>query len=237
MSRFNILNNSKPKTQWRSIEERSGNPDERIAELESPNGARAWEQAEGLSRRGFMGVASTIAASSALLTGCIRKPTEYIVPLSIRPEDRIPGAPLYYNTVARIGDSVMGLRVTSMDGRPTKVDGNPNHPASLGGADAFTQASVMELYDSERGKAPTNGGEEASWEDFSAWAKTEVTGGKVAFLVEEHASPTTSRMLEAFVAKNPGARVFAHGRNDAALAGAAKSFSSRCSLGRIRPSA
>ena len=53
-------------------------------------------------------------------------------------------------------------------------------PANFGGTDAFAQASVMELYDSERGKAPTNSGNEATWEDFSAWAKTEVTGSKVA---------------------------------------------------------
>lgn len=217
--RLNIVD-SKP--QWRSIEERAGEHDEQLAETESPNGARAWEQTEGLSRRGFMGAAgTTLAATSALLTGCIRKPVENIVPLADRPEDRIPGAPLYYNTAARIGGTVMGLRVTSQDGRPTKVDGNPDHPANDGGANAFAQASIMELYDPDRLHAPTKGGAEGTWEEFQTWAKTAFgSGKKVAVLVEENQSPSLGKALEAL-----GARVFVHdmGRANNAIAGAALS--------------
>lgn len=223
MKRLNVINNSK--TQWRSIEERDGMPDERLAELESPQGAREWEETEGLSRRGFMGVAGgTLAASSALLAGCIRKPTEYIVPLADRPEDRVPGAPLYYNTVARIGGSVMGLRVTSMDGRPTKVDGNPSHPSTLGGANAFAQASIMDLYDGDRSRTPRKAGADATWDDFTGWAKGHFKSGKgMALLVEENCSPTTAGLIETFVAAYPGARVFVHdpSRPDGAIAGAA----------------
>ncbi|MCO4772781.1 MAG: TAT-variant-translocated molybdopterin oxidoreductase, partial [Deltaproteobacteria bacterium] len=227
MKRFTVLNNPPAKTQWRSLEERAGKPDTEIAELESPNGAREWEQTEGISRRGFMGVASTLAASSALLAGCIRKPTEYIVPLSVRPEDRIPGAPLYYNTVARIGGSVMGMRVTSMDGRPTKVDGNPNHPASLGGANTFAQASIMELYEGERARTPSKAGAEATWDDFTGWASGAFKPGSgkgMALLVEENCSPTTAGLLEKFVAAYPGARVFVHdpSRPSNAIEGAAQ---------------
>jgi len=227
MKRLNVLNNSKPKTQWRSLEERAGNPDQRIAELESPNGAREWEQTEGLSRRGFMGVAgTTLAASSALLTGCIRKPTEHIVPLSERPEDRIPGAALHYNTVARIGGSVMGLRVTSMDGRPTKVDGNPNHPSTEGGANTFAQASIMELYAPQRARTVMHDGKESTWDDFGAWAKGAFTGSGdgVALLVEETCSPTTARLLAALQAKHPAAQLFVHdpSRNQGAIDGAAQ---------------
>jgi Fe-S-cluster-containing dehydrogenase component/anaerobic selenocysteine-containing dehydrogenase len=226
MKRLKILQNTKP--QWRSIEDRKGQNDDRLAELESPMGAREWETTEGLSRRGFMGVAGgTLAASTALLAGCIRKPTEYIVPLSERPEDRVPGAPLYYNTVARIGGSVMGLRVTSMDGRPIKVDGNPSHPSTLGGANTFAQASIMELYDGDRARTPSKGGAEATWDDFTAWADAHFAGKRgngagMALLVEENCSPTTAGLIDAFVATYPGARVFVHdmSRPDGAIAGA-----------------
>jgi len=226
MKRLNVINNSKK--QWRSVEERDGQADERIAHLESPMGAREWEQTEGLSRRGFMGVAgTTLAASSALMAGCIRKPTEYIVPLVDRPEDRVPGAPLYYNTVARIGGSVMGLRVTSMDGRPTKVDGNPNHPSTLGGANTFAQASIMELYDPDRSTTPLKGGADASWDDFTGWADGHFKPGNgkgMALLLEENCSPTTAALVDKFVAAYPGTRVFVHdmARPSNAIAGAAQ---------------
>ena len=210
MSRLKIANQ---KREWRSLDELAGQPDQEIAVLESPQGAKEWEQTEGLSRRGFMGAAgTTVAASAALLSGCIRKEAEFIVPLSERPEDRVPGTPLEYNTVASLGGTVLGLRVSSMDGRPTKVEGNPNHPNSNGAASVFAQASIMGLYDPDRTHVPHKGAEPATWADVDAWAKGAISGDGdgTAILLDDSNSPTVARLLGELLKKHSRLRVFRH---------------------------
>jgi len=216
------------KREWRSLDELAGQPDRDIAVLESPQGAREWEESEGLSRRGFMGAAgTTVAASAALLSGCIRKEAEFIVPLSVRPEDRIPGAAVHYNTVASLGGTVIGLRASSMDGRPTKIEGNPNHPNSSGGASVFAQGSIMGLYDPDRSRAPRKGDAEATWADVDGWAGKAISGDGdgVALLLDDTNSPTAARLIGELLQKHPRARVFRHdpigqaAREGAALVG------------------
>ncbi len=189
--------------QWKTLGEHAGTAD--IAaqlEAESPNGQRAADEAlsHGVSRRGFIGGA-TVAAAASALSGCIRKPVELVVPSQVRPEDRIPGKPVWYATSSRFGDQVLGLLVESQDGRPTKIEGNPRHPDSLGGTTPQAQASVLDLYDPDRSQSPRKGREPVTWDDWSRWADGhfqelhEAGGEGFAVVLEDTRSPTALRLL------------------------------------------
>ena len=118
-----------------------------------------------LSRRRFLELA---AASFALggVTGCTRQPTELIRPYVNPPENITPGRPKYYATAVPVGGVAQGVIVESHLGRPTKIEGNPAHPASLGATSVHSQASVLDLYDPDRPKVITRAGEDQSWTNF-----------------------------------------------------------------------
>src|SRR5207253_398024 len=119
-----------------------------------------------LRRREFL---KLMAASLALggLTACTSQPPEKIVPYVKAPEDVVPGKPLFFATaVAHPGGIGTGVLVESHMGRPTKVEGNPEHPASLGATDAAAQASVLTLYDPDRSQTLTYLVDIRPWSDF-----------------------------------------------------------------------
>ena len=87
---------------------------------------------------------------SAGLTACTKQPIEQIVPYTTPPEEGIPGKPLFFGTGFSLAGYGIGVLAESHEGRPTKMEGNPNHPASRGATDVFTQASVLNLYDVDR---------------------------------------------------------------------------------------
>ena len=95
-----------------------------------------------------MGASLGLAGLTA--TGCIRLPEEKLAPYAHRPENRMPGTPVSYATAFELGGVAQGLLVTSYDGRPIKIEGNPSHPLNAGAADTAAQASVLELYDPDR---------------------------------------------------------------------------------------
>src|ERR1019366_9894845 len=106
-----------------------------------PHARRA--EAQGVSRRNVL---KLMGASAALagLTACTRMPEQKIVPYAHQqPEDFVPGKPLFYATAMPLAGYATGLLVESHMGRPTKVEGNPTHPASLGAANVAAQASVL----------------------------------------------------------------------------------------------
>ncbi|MFO7563935.1 MAG: hypothetical protein R6X02_14910, partial [Enhygromyxa sp.] len=147
--------NESLKAYWRSVQRRKtrlkvlGSSDHAGAEF--PPGADELVVEGGASRRKFMGILGASTALAGLTsTGCVRKPVQHIMPFAKRPEDRIPGVPVYYATAYQVGGTVQGLLVESHDGRPTKIEGNPQHSGSQGATDVFAQASILGLYDPER---------------------------------------------------------------------------------------
>src|SRR5271167_4324011 len=149
---------------WRSLEELAGSPAfQEALYREFPKGASEW--VESVSRRGFLKV---MGASMALagMTGCVRLPLEPIVPYVRQPEDVIPGRPQFYATAMTLGGYASPLLVESHLGRPTKIEGNDRHPASLGGTDIFAQASILEMYDPDRSQTINNLGEVRTWGNF-----------------------------------------------------------------------
>src|SRR5436305_6535729 len=125
---------------WRSLEELAGSPAfQEALHRAFPKGASEW--LDSVSRRGFLKV---MGASLGLagMTGCVRLPTEPIVPYVRQPEGIIPGRPKYYATAVTLGGYANPVLVESHEGRPTKIEGNDLHPASQGGTNIFTQASL-----------------------------------------------------------------------------------------------
>jgi len=192
---------------WRSLEERADTPEfRRWVEAEFPS--QADKILSPVSRRNFLKV---MGASMALLglSGC-RWPEEEIVPYAHRPEGVTPGVPRQFASNYEIGGYGVPVLATSYDGRPIRVDGNPEHPLSRGASDAITQASVLELYDPDRSTAPVQGGVVSSWDAFETFAREHMEtvgdGAGLAVLSEAVGSPTLARMRGRFLAKYPKAR-------------------------------
>src|SRR6476646_8015503 len=121
----------------------------------------------GVSRRKFLQV---MGAGMALagVSGCkmVRRPEQNILPYNKMPESLIPGIPQFYATAMSVGGEAVGLLVESHEGRPTKVEGNPKHPSSLGATGKYHQASVLGLYDPDRSQNPVKGGQVTDWNAF-----------------------------------------------------------------------
>src|SRR5579862_7637003 len=149
---------------WRSLEELAGSEEFKQAlHREFPKGASEW--LDSVSRRGFLKV---MGASLGLagMTGCVKLPLEPIIPYVRQPENVIPGRPMYYATAVTLGGYASPVLVESHLGRPTKIEGNDLHPASLGGTDIFTQASLLGMYDPDRSQTVASMGDVRSWEGF-----------------------------------------------------------------------
>jgi len=183
---------------WRSLEDLASTPEfEDLLEREFPRQAVGWSDDEDsvAGRRNFL---KLMGASLALggLTACTRQPTEHIMPYVRQPEELIPGRPLFYATAHTVNGVANGILVESHEGRPTKVEGNPEHPATLGACDVFSQASVLQLYDPDRLQTVTQDGEIRSWGGFFAGltellAEQKAMGGAgIRILTETVTSPT-----------------------------------------------
>ncbi len=211
---------------WRTLEElERGAAD---AKDEFPEGAA--EAPEGLSRRNFLQVLGASAALAGL--GACKPPRESVVPYVRQPPSVTPSIPSSYATaIARDGYAV-GVVVTSWEGRPTKVEGNRQHPASRGGSDAILQAVPLDLYDPARlsgftGKGRTFG-TAGLLAELATIAREHVAdgGARLRFLVEPTTSPTLGELRRRILARFPKARfdTWSATADDAARAGAALAF-------------
>jgi len=198
---------------WRSLEHRALSHDEEASRWKEFAPGADQPPLASLSRRKFMG-ASAVLAGAAATTGCIRKPKEEILPYAERPEDLIPGRPVFFSTAIPELGSVIGLMVESQEGRPTKIEGNPRHSGSQGAASVFAQASVLELYDPDRTRAPLEGEEVRDW-TTTLDAVTKLVesyaakqGQGLALVLRQVVSPTQQRQLAALRQRLPQARLF-----------------------------
>jgi MoCo/4Fe-4S cofactor protein with predicted Tat translocation signal len=145
-------------------------------------------------------------------TACTRQPAEKIVPYVRQPEEIVPGKPLFFATAMSIGGVATGLLVESHEGRPTKVEGNPQHPGSLGATDVFAQAATLDLYDPDRSRAFIESGEIRSWSSFVGAmrsvlnAQQPLRGAGIRILTESVGSPTLAWQLRQLLAALPAAR-------------------------------
>ncbi|HSU57171.1 MAG TPA: TAT-variant-translocated molybdopterin oxidoreductase, partial [Candidatus Dormibacteraeota bacterium] len=192
---------------WRSLEELVQDPEfrERV-HREFPKGASEW--LPSLSRRDFLGL---MAASLALagMTGCVKQPLEQIVPYVTQPDEIVPGKAKFYATAMTFAGYAIPLMVESHMGRPTKIEGNPEHPASLGGSDVFSQASILDLYDPDRSQTVTYEGQTSSWFSFIGAILPTLLANpdqQIRFLTQSVSSPTLQSQLQSLLGKHHNAR-------------------------------
>ncbi len=195
---------------WRSLEELAGSEEfQEMLHREFPKGASEW--LDDFSRRGFL---KTMGASLALagLTGCTKMPNTEIVPYVRQPENLIPGRPMFYATAFTLGGYASPILVESHLYRPTKVEGNPQHPASLGGTDIYAQASILDLYDPDRAQNVTYLGDVRSWDAFTQAVRGPmnvekgIAGGGVRILTQTVSSPTLTAQIKDYLEANPQAK-------------------------------
>src|SRR5262245_5879783 len=195
---------------WRSLEELSNTPEFRdYVHREFPH--QASEFADPAGRRQFlklMGASLALAGVSA----CTRQPEERIVPYVRQPEEIVPGKPLFFATALPQGGLGMPVLAENHMGRPTKLEGNPEHPASLGATDILTQASVLTLYDPDRSRTVVGRGETKTWTDLvtelsAAVASERATGGEgFRLLTEQISSPSLLDQIQTLMAGLPKAK-------------------------------
>ncbi len=215
---------------WRSLEELAGSQEFQDAlHREFPKGASEW--VDSVSRRGFLKV---MGASMALagMTGCVRLPLEPIVPYVRQPEEVIPGRPMFYATAMTLGGYASPLLVESHLGRPTKIEGNDQHPAALGGTDIFAQASILSMYDPDRSESVVSMGDQQSWQAFLTAIRGPLTaqkalqGAGIRILTPTISSPTLADQLRGLLKIYPQAKwhVYEPVNRDNALEGAKMAF-------------
>jgi molybdopterin-containing oxidoreductase family iron-sulfur binding subunit len=172
-----------------------------------------------VTRRRFMKLASASMALAGLtLTSCRRWPEEKLAPYTSRPANRDPGVPVQYATIMELGGVGSPLLVTSFDGRPIKIEGNPTHPASqtvkgrAGSADALAQAAILEMYDPERSQGVidrSHGSDVASdWGTFAAMVGATINGDGLAILSESTSSQTAARLKAAILKRFNSAAIY-----------------------------
>jgi MoCo/4Fe-4S cofactor protein with predicted Tat translocation signal len=196
---------------WRSLEELAGSAEFReMMHREFPKGASEW--VDSVSRRGFL---KLMGASMALagMTACTKQPPEPIVPYVRQPEDTVPGRPMFYATAFTLGGYASPVLVESHLYRPTKIEGNDQHPASLGGTDIFAQASILGMYDPDRSQTITYLGDVRSWGDLmsaihgSLNIQKTLLGAGIRILTGPFSSPTLADQMQGFLKLYPQAKV------------------------------
>ncbi|CAN5419100.1 TAT-variant-translocated molybdopterin oxidoreductase [soil metagenome] len=192
-------------TYWKSLNELAKNKEyKKYAQREFPEDAS--ELTDQVSRRSFLRV---MGASIALagFASC-RKPVQKILPYSRQPEDKVLGVPDFYATSMPFQDTVTGLLVENNEGRPTKIEGNEDHPASRGKTSIYHQAAILGMYDPDRSRNPRQNGEESSYESFATFAESHFndTARNILFISEANSSPTYHRLKEQIQGRFPNAR-------------------------------
>lgn len=219
LMRDRILSSQDGKSYWRSLEELADSPEfHEFVQREYPQHAEEWD--DPIERRTFL---KLMGASLALagLNGCVYQPPEKIVPYVRQPEESVAGRALFFATAATIGGIATPLLARSNEGRPTKVEGNPDHPNSRradsddpgsSATDLFAQASILSLYDPDRSQTVTYREEIRTWTTFLGEMRTALDeqrsrqGAGVRFLTETVTSPTLAAQLKSILVEFPQAK-------------------------------
>ncbi len=195
---------------WRSLGELADTLEFReYLHREFPEQASVWNDPKG--RRQFLKLMSASLALAGV-GACTKQPQEQIVPYVRQPEDLVPGRPLFFASAIPFSGVANPVLVESHMGRPTKIEGNPEHPASLGATDTFTQAAILGLYDPDRAKTVTLRGQIGTWGAFLGAMQSVVSsqkarqGAGLHFLSGPITSPSTSEVMASILAALPQAK-------------------------------
>jgi len=200
---------------WRGLDDLAGTPEfKAFLDREFPEGAS--ELTDAPSRRTFVKLmGASLALAGVGVTGC-RRPEEKILPFGKQPEGFFHGVPTFFATAMPTRTGAVPLVAKQHDGRPVKVEGNDRHPSGVGGTDAFTQASILGLYDPDRASRFTRAGNttprETALDQVSALAATLAAkqGAGLAILAGQGTSPSRARLQQAIAAKYPQSKWYTH---------------------------
>src|SRR5215472_6436831 len=196
---------------WKNLDELAETPAfQELMREEFPRQSGANEWVDSVSRRGFlkvMGASLTLAG----LAGCTKQPDEPIFPYVKQPEDLVLGKAMYFATAHPFPTGAIPVLIKSESFRPIKVDGNPEHPMSKGKSDAFTQGTLLDLYDPDRSQHVTYRGQNSTFGEFQGAFGTAVkktgNGQGLYFLSETINSPTAVAQWKAVQTKYPAAKL------------------------------
>jgi molybdopterin-containing oxidoreductase family iron-sulfur binding subunit len=204
------LAGSEGRLYWRSLGELADTPEFReYLHREFPEQASEWNDPKG--RREFLKLMSASLALAGV-GACTKQPVEQIVPYVRQPEDIVPGRPLFFASAIPQEGYARPVLVESHMGRPTKIEGNPEHPASLGATDAMTQAAVLGLYDPDRATTVTHRGEVRPWGAFlnamqgASGAQRARQGAGIRFLTGTVTSPSMAEQIATVLREFPQAK-------------------------------
>ena len=215
---------------WRSLEELAQTDGFfEMLHREFPRQASVWP--EGASRRDFL---KLMSASMALagLSACVKQPLEPIVPYVRQPHQLVLGKPLFFASTMPFAGYGLPVLVESHEGRPTKIEGNPEHPASKGGTDVFMQASILDMYDPDRSQTITYEGNLRTWDAYVEGirgplnSQRALQGSGLRILTRTVSSPTFASQMNDVMKAYPQAKWIQYdpvGR-DNARAGAQMAF-------------
>lgn len=218
-----------PKT-WPTIDELAESEDFEAFLLQNfPREAAVFKQS-GMDRRTFLKyMGASLALAGVGLTGCTtaQAPGEEIIPYVQVPEEVIPGKPVFFATTIGIGGYGTGLVLETHEGRPSRIEGNPKHPASLGGSSPMIQASILDLYNPQRSVRAVKEGENSDWNSFLNEMNNMLGNGEgLAILTETVTSPTLAKQLSDLTEKFPAAawHQYEPAARDNVVAGARMAF-------------
>ena len=205
------LASSRGQEYWRCLEELADSEEfHKLLTEEFPQQAAGWF--DGVSRRDFLRLMGASLALAGLNACRPASEDKKIVPYVNQPETMVIGRPMFFATAFPMSGVGTGILAESHQGRPTKIEGNPNHPASLGATDAFAQASILTLYDPDRSQVVRNAGRISTWNAFltaindDLEAERLVGGAGLRILTETITSPTLANQLRQLLAKFPRAK-------------------------------
>jgi molybdopterin-containing oxidoreductase family iron-sulfur binding subunit len=194
---------------WRSLDELSNTEEfQDFVKHEFPRDVELW--LAPMTRRNFLQLMGA-GLAMAFFSGC-RKPLKEIIPYNKAPEEIIPGKPLFYASALPWGGYGRGVLVENHTGRPTKIEGNPQHPDSLGAADVFLQAATLSFYDPDRSQSITENGNAQTWDAFVSFLKNALAaqrttqGRGVRILTETVTSPSMAGQLQRLLREYPKAK-------------------------------
>ena len=221
------------RTYWRSLEERLGTP-EYLEETRPEFPVGADLAPSGFARREFM---QLLGASLALAgaTACSTRPQdERILPYTKTPPEVSPGNPLHYASGMTLAGHTSGLLITAREGRPIKIEGNPQHPVNQGAAGPWEQAFLLSLYDPNRARVLRQGRSPRALrvlaEDVAGLVNKAAPadgGARLRFLTEPGNSPMMGDLRNRILKKLPNARFYSY----TAMTQAAESEAARALFG------
>ena len=190
---------------WKGIEELESAPEfmqSAFAEFMPVKESHESDDATSAPRRDFLKLMG-FGVGAAVLASC-ETPVHKAIPYLNKPEEIDPAISNYYASTYFTGSDYNAVLVKARDGRPIKLEGNPESPITKGGLSARAQAAVLSLYDGGRLQSFAIKGQKAEMSQVDQEIRTKLAGaGRIAIVSHTIISPSTKKAIADFAARYP----------------------------------